>query len=307
VTRNSFTRENVDNILAFLLICGTSYTLLHVNDIPRYLNCELISKDNAGKDTIVLGNTAAPRPLLKLASRQELCKWLTRVLVCTLIPGPSRPEPFAINLPNNLVAFFAVLRRLPAIGYPSHWVAEFVQNLVDDNLATDTPLHLDTLPISPMNYVGRRTPMRKIRLHPWIVEMETILAIAHQGFPFSIISPSTFDTKHEDIWIFEATVTLSVPLELIRDRKPAVSLLIFRSTNGEDGSRLLSILPDVLDGRSQTVLSTFFVITSLEVADFTSGKIHFRLSKNRVLRMATEGAWFLVAYRTDAGSPCEYP
>jgi hypothetical protein len=268
----------------------------------------MIRKDNAARDLIVLGNAALPRPLSMLASRPELSSWLSRVLVYTLIPGLSQSITAPIHLPNNLVAFFTLLYRLPSIGYPSHWLTEFVQTLLDDNLVTDASPYVDSWPIPLSDHIRRRVSMRKVTLQPWMIEIETILALTHQCFPFSIDLSSKSGISNEDIGIFEATFTLTVPLELILDRRPVVSLLIFKSPNGGDGVEFLRVMHRVLDGRAQPASGsgTFFVLTALDCFDITSHKIRFRLGRKRVVQMEKEGTWFLAAYRTDTQVPCEY-
>jgi len=284
---------------------GVSYTLLHPKDIPRYLGCEIICKE-ATNQLAVLGNMPMPRPLSKLASRRELFAWLSRVLIYSLVPGSSRSSTCPIQLPNNLVAFFALLHHLPSVGYPSHWLAEFVQTLLDNTFVTDASPYLGRWPIPLSDHLKRLGPMRKVPLHPWMAEIETIVAIAHQAFPFSINLPSEFATTHQDIGMFEVTVALCAPLEDVLDREPVVSLLLFKSAHQTDGVVLVDKLSQILDGQYHNVLGSFFVLTSLDLVEIPGGKIHFRLSRKKVRQMTIEGDWSLIAYRTDVRVPCKH-
>jgi hypothetical protein len=111
-----------------------SYTLLSPVDVPRYLGLRLDEYDARG-DNIILGNKSWPRPLDELASRKELAPWLHQLLVNTLVPGVS-PQAMgrfqapnmamSVRMPNNLVAFAGLLIYLHTIGYPGHWLGEFV-------------------------------------------------------------------------------------------------------------------------------------------------------------------------------------
>ncbi|EIW51999.1 uncharacterized protein TRAVEDRAFT_136302 [Trametes versicolor FP-101664 SS1] len=102
-----------------------TYTQLLPQDVPRYLGCRVI-RSQAVMDVLVLGPLPLPRPLSDLASRDELTTWLTRVLFNTLIPGRTCMPPQNVRLPNNLVAFFGLLMHLNRVGYPAHWLSDFL-------------------------------------------------------------------------------------------------------------------------------------------------------------------------------------
>lgn len=76
---------------------------------------------------LAIGSLPLPRPLSELASRQELTTWLTRVLLAKLVSGRSKEPPFKIRMPHGLVAFFALLLHLYRVGYPGHWLSDFLK------------------------------------------------------------------------------------------------------------------------------------------------------------------------------------
>ncbi|OSX56847.1 hypothetical protein POSPLADRAFT_1050487 [Postia placenta MAD-698-R-SB12] len=105
-----------------------NYTFLKLADVPRYLGCRVVSKE-AVMAVLAIGSLPLPRPLSELASRQELTTWLTRVLLAELVSGRSKEPPFKIRMPHGLVAFFALLLHLYRVGYPGHWLSDFLNSV----------------------------------------------------------------------------------------------------------------------------------------------------------------------------------
>ncbi|KIM72449.1 hypothetical protein PILCRDRAFT_16127, partial [Piloderma croceum F 1598] len=132
-----------------------------------------------------------PRPLSELASREEVVTWLTRVFLCTVVPGSSGLGAFRARLPNNLVAFVELLIHLQEVGFPSHWLSDFLQSILSDSLVTNIAPYHGKWPI-PVSEITRRVRSRKVRLDPWRAELETILATAYEGIPFMVSLPSDF-------------------------------------------------------------------------------------------------------------------
>lgn len=285
-----------------------SYTLLMSADIPKYLGCRFISKD-AMHGLVILRKQDQRLPLSKLASRSELITWLTRILLNTVLPTSVRQGQFRARLPNNLVAFVALLMHLASLGYPGHWLGEFLQTVLSGRLLTDIAPYTGKLPI-PVSDINRRVKERVVRLDPWTVELGTILVTALHGIPFYVALPKEFQTlSHTDIGTFEAKVEFSGPWmgfmmgTLMPVEDPVVCLLFYKSSIGLRPDELIAKLPEILGGAgSPELCGSLFVLTSQEVVDVPT--IRWRLSKTRVSRMKEEG-WAMVAYRTDEALSCE--
>ncbi|EPQ55700.1 hypothetical protein GLOTRDRAFT_138516 [Gloeophyllum trabeum ATCC 11539] len=144
-----------------------------------------------------------PLPLDKLARREELIIWLTWVLFCTLANGIPLDMPRRINLPNNLGAFVGLLVHLQKVGFPSHWIADFIATILADDITTNIRPYLERLPI-PITEVRRREEHRKTDLLPWHADFEVIIASCPQALPFSLRLPSAFPT-FADIRTYKAT------------------------------------------------------------------------------------------------------
>ncbi|KAJ7498066.1 hypothetical protein B0H11DRAFT_1998531 [Mycena galericulata] len=279
-----------------------TYTLLKSADVPKYLGCRFVSQE-AMQGLVILRKQNLPLPLTKLASRPELITWLTRVLIYTILPSSSGQNRFRARLPNNLVAFISLLMHLRGVGYPGHWLSEFLQTVLSGRLVTDIAPYTDKWPI-PVSDVNRRVPARPVRLDPWIAELEAILATGLQGIPFHVPLPDDFAASHTEIGTFEATVESSSPwmgfmmgtmVNPMPVEDPVVCLLLYKPSS-LSADELLAKLPSILNGAQSPQRGALCILTSQEAVAVPI--IRWRLSKARVARMREEG-WVMVAYRTD--------
>ncbi|KAJ6457420.1 hypothetical protein C8R47DRAFT_1203442 [Mycena vitilis] len=279
-----------------------TYTLLKPADVPRYLGCQFTHLA-AINDLVILRQQELPLPLTKLATRPELVTWLTRVLLYTLVPSSSHQGQYRSRRPHNLVAFIALLMHLHGVGYPAHWLSEFLQTILSGSLVTDIAPYTANWPI-PVSDITRRVPARAIRLDPWTAELKTILATSLQAIPFSVPLADDLVSHHTDIGTFEATARAD-PFQMGNfmgvppAADPVVGLLLYKLTPGVSVDTLVTRLPLVLDGARSPEPGAICVLTAQEMV--APPVIRWKLSKARVARMRQEG-WAMVAYRTDTKS-----
>ncbi|KAJ7036536.1 hypothetical protein C8F04DRAFT_953716 [Mycena alexandri] len=279
-----------------------TYTLLKSVDVPRYLGCEF-TRLKAIDELVILRKQNLPLPLNQLASRVELVTWLSRVLIYTLIPSSSPLGQFRARLPNNLVAFIALLLHLRGVGYPAHWLSEFLQTMLSGSLVTEIAPYTNTWPI-PVSDINRRVSARAVRLDPWTAELETILATGLQAIPFAV---PDLGLRYTEIGTFEATVQgLHIPMGTLlgtpAPEDPVVCLLFHKLSLGITADRLVERLPQILNGAGAPEPGTLCVLTAQEAVEVPV--IRWKLSKARVAQMQEEG-WTMVAYRTDIMEACE--
>ncbi|KAL6298482.1 hypothetical protein BKA93DRAFT_65275 [Sparassis latifolia] len=285
-----------------------TYTLLTFADLPRFLGCKVICKE-AVMAVLSLGSQPLPRPLSELASREELTTWLTRVLLYTVVPGKSKPAPYKIRLPHNLAAFVGLLIHLHRVGFPAHWLSEFLKGILSGGIATDLVPYRDFYPI-PLADAHQRVSRRRLRLDPWLVELETLLATVQAGLPFPITLPTqaTPLPPLEDIVLFEAEAEPPViarpPWAYTSPFDPVINLLFFRGPASRAAS-LVSSIPAIFEGRADPAPGSMFVLTSLESVDWRA-TIRWRMSRARVERMRRE-EWYMIAYRVDIYEPSTGP
>ena len=286
------------------------YTLLQPGDLPRYLGCELVRND-APTGLILLGSLELPRPLSGLALREQLFTWLSRVLIYTVIPGHGgNTGGLRVRLPNNLVAFIDLIVYLHGVGFPGHWLSEFLQSVIDNNLITDITPYLGKWPI-PVSDLDCRVPLRKVNLEPWLVEMETILTMAYIGFPFAVQLPAGVLPSHADISVFEATFSLgtigaAARFHEMSPEDPCISLLFYKASSTASPLDLVRMLPAQLNGQQQCMPSgDVFILTSQDHVDVPRFSVRWKLSEERFRRMQHDPGWEMVIFRTDIQEPCE--
>lgn len=273
-----------------------TYTLLLPEDIPRYLGCRVI-RMNAIIDILILGPLSLPRRLSELASREELTSWLTRVLLNIIQPGRSQAAPCKIRLPNNLVAFFGLLLHLHRVGFPGHWLADFLRSILSGNFVTDLDSYRGTYPIPPSE-LTRKVPRRYIRLDPWFAEFETVIAIANKGIPFSVFLPKGFAHNASDIGTFEALVR---PARIFTNAtyhdpspfEPVTRLMFFKKGNRSAES----VIRSVMEGKDVPPPGELHIVTAPEAVQYQK-RIVWKMSRKRVEKMRQE-KWEMVAYRSD--------
>ncbi|KAJ7173293.1 hypothetical protein C8R46DRAFT_945999 [Mycena filopes] len=279
-----------------------TYSLLHPQDIPKFLGCETIRMDGI-MGIVSLGTKTLPRPVGELATRLELIRWLTRVFLYICIPGTSGMQQVRVRMPNNLVAFVRLLVHLHAVGYPGHWLAEFLQTILSDSLVTDVVPYLATFPI-PLSDLTRSGPSRRVRLDPWLAQLENILVPARAGLPFAVALPREFAPTHTDIAVYEAVVQtkgpdsfgmFSAPVE-----DPVVDLLFFKPSRTPNADALARLIPNILETASEGIVprGTVCLLSSQELVDIPGRRVSWRMSRERVRKMRAEG-WVMVVYRTD--------
>lgn len=285
-----------------------SYSLLLPKDVPRVLGCSVIRSDVV-RDILVLGSMPLPRPLDELATRDELTTWLTQVLFNTFISGRAKHPPYAVRLPHNLVAFFALLLHLHRVGFPGHWLSEFLARVLSGSMVSDIEPYTDLWPI-PEGYLRRRVPWRSIRTDPWLVEFETIIASAYYAIPFPVASalPAGFSRDPDDVHVWEAAVSPTLPFTTsfmgVDSPFEPVTRLLFYDPAAGTARAIIRGLRQTFEGRAGShAPGTFFVLTAQEDVDYQV-RVSFRLSKKRMEKIQEK--WKMVVYRDDTGEEGEH-
>ncbi|KAI9060048.1 hypothetical protein FKP32DRAFT_1679333 [Trametes sanguinea] len=283
-----------------------NYTHLLVKDVPRYLGCRVIHPE-AVMDVLVLGPLSLPRPRSELASRDELTNWLTRVLFNTFLPGKPRLPPQNVRLPHNLVAFFELLMHLSRVGFPAHWLSEFLARVLSGGMVSDIAPYTGFLPM-PLSEMRRRVASRRVRTDPWLVEFENIIATAYHAVPFPISHalPEDFSRDGEDIGVWEVRTTPTQPFTIMwaffsgngSPYEPTARLLFYKPSQTTP-TEVIKNLPSVFEGAKSPAPGSFFILTAQDVMQYDT-RIRFRLSKRRVEKMKEE-KWAMLAYRQDTG------
>lgn len=250
---------------------------------------------------VSLTSEILPRPLRDLASREELDTWLSRTLLYIMAPGKPIRAAYRIVYPNNLVTFIDLLVHLHTVGFPSHWLSEFLRAIISNTLATNVAPYLGELPV-PLSDRSRRVAKRKVNLDPWRVEFETILALSYEAIPFPVSLPDDFAKSAVEIGSFEVYVPkydfeITTSMGGLQPFDPVMSLMFYKP--GEHTpNRLAANVSDIIEGRVPNIRGKLHIVTALEAFDVWKGVIRWKMSKNRVKAMKQDG-WLMSAYRYD--------
>ena len=283
--------------------------------MPRFLGCRIINGQALGY-VLSVGHILPGPPLSTkaLAAKEELIRWLNRLLVHTLSPGKPHHGTVRVKVPNNLVAFVNLLVHLCDIGFPAHWISDYVHGLLADKMVTGA-VPARSLPIPVGEGQGAD---RKLELGPWLAELETVLASSRKGLPFFVSLPSdsgiVVAAELEDIGMFEANVRSFPELRKIQDIFSPFDLT----------ANLLFWKPSLVSGRSEQALKKegekiieqevdgvllsggqisskwkgkFVVLTAQESLD-QDKSVSWRMARRRVERMRKDG-WVMMVITCD--------
>lgn len=258
-------------------------------------------------DDIALLSIPLPRPLDELASKAELHRWLGHLLLCTLCNGTPRAQPGRVEFPNNINAFLHVLIHLHRVGFPAHWISEFLQSMVSNNLITTAQPYLDKTPI-PSSEARNRIPATKIHLEAWQAEFQNIIASTLPATPFALNLPQDYPT-YDEIRTFKATVK---PLNLEQHpaalrwgsliysgRDKTAGLLFYKPTQGIDAEFITRRIPGLFTGIKELRDIQVQIMLCPETFDMDGKKeVSWKMSQAWYDRMKKE-KWCMAVYRTD--------
>ncbi|KAF2145382.1 uncharacterized protein K452DRAFT_305413 [Aplosporella prunicola CBS 121167] len=102
-------------------------------------------------------------------------------------PQPTFQMGKMIYAPANLNIFFRILHHLKQIGYPSHWLAETLANILSNTLETSARAPKSApLDIKETQEMRKQT-VRKTSVAPFVTEMTTLASIWLPALGFSLL------------------------------------------------------------------------------------------------------------------------
>ena len=165
-----------------------------------------------------------PFPFSSLLPKQALTKWLYALFFKFALPTDRSNMHFSnlIFCPLNLTIYFRVLLRLHESGYPRHWLATALANIVA-NTVTTSARPAETAPLE-IEEVRRENPVCKVTTAPYAPEMSTLTTIFQPMLPFSIISSAL--PKPDDIQLYTISFS-SLHVNYDQDRQPIFALVFY--------------------------------------------------------------------------------
>ncbi|PIL28785.1 hypothetical protein GSI_08829 [Ganoderma sinense ZZ0214-1] len=223
----------------------------------------------------------------------------------------SRLCPSQIRLPHNLVAFFGLLMYLHRVGYPGHWLSDFLSRVLSGRMLSDIVPYQDKYLI-PINERHHRVKSRRVRTDPWLVEFETIIATVYHAIPFPVASalPADFSRDAQDIALWEVRVQPPAdfwhhPSMRYNTGDEPRAQLLFYWADLVSASTPIDGIERIFEGGATPAPGTFFVLTAVEHVQYDEC-VRFRLSRRRVERMRRE-KWNMLAYRNDSAQQATRP
>ncbi|TFK27293.1 hypothetical protein FA15DRAFT_220295 [Coprinopsis marcescibilis] len=285
-----------------------NYTMLLPHELKRFLGVNTL-KGKPVQDIFCFGASAVPKPLSLLPTRDEFRNWLTRLLLSFVHPGFVQPRPRLIRLPNSLVAFIGLLSELRNIGYPGHWISDFMQNVINNTVDSDHAVFQETLP-RPVTERRKLVPVHRVRLDPWLLEFESLLASANEGLPFTVLMPEGMATRSEQIGQFQATVHPNYTFNMLYNFDPVAALVFYKSLQDAGVTSIQSLtprIPKIIHGEvSKPAPGDFYVFTSTDFVDVTQCEVRWRMGKASAKKMIRE-KWSMAVFRMDLWVPITNP
>lgn len=129
-------------------------------------------------------------PFAALFPRASLMKWLWALLLKTILPV-NRSEYHLFNLilsPMNTTIIFRILIHLQNLGYPSHWLSDFLAQSLSNNVVTSArPPKTCPLDIAESTCDN---PMMRLSIAPFVSELTSLSLIFQPFLPFTIVTSS---------------------------------------------------------------------------------------------------------------------
>lgn len=190
-----------------------------------------------------------------------------------------------------------ILINVHRLGYPSHWLAEFLESVICDRLYS-VYRRSALYPIVPAEGMAQHLS-KKLQLSPWMSDIEVVVATALANLPFAVRTPQKFP-RSENIKIYTAHVqeVKWKPHGQVRPRVPSLAIVF--------------VSPSVLLGQREATIDIFSdndrvgenrqVILSLHdwKLDLHThrGTVSWLMHEDRFEAMKKE-KWSLFMWRTD--------
>ncbi|TCD63140.1 hypothetical protein EIP91_005899 [Steccherinum ochraceum] len=278
-------------------LCYT-YTHLLPHELPSFLGCRMDKFDAWGY--ITLKRLPTPNSLHDLAPHNEFTAWLTRVLFAILVPPLlSQSMMGRTYYPSNLVSFVDLLIHVHNIGFPSHWIAGFLSDILANKVTSDVSPFMGRTPI-PVSERTRRVAQRKVNLQPWHADLENILAVSYPALPFPVRLPDDFAKSEDDLVAFSVDAPIScfdhATARILNPVIPVMALLFFKPDK-----YLSNALANNVDALLEGLIKNsdcVQILTMVDELDMHKGVIRWRMGKQRAAKMKAE-AWVMGPYRFD--------
>lgn len=177
-------------------VLSLSHDELRKVDLKALCTRDLATVDLTGDSSNVLAyyfqwqrKGIKSRDLESLHPRAFFQRWLFALFFKIVLPAEQSSHDWyrgIINSPLNLTMIFRVLVILHGVGYPSHWLSEAIEQVLEDKVTTSArPPQSSPLTIEE---VQKDRSMKKLSTAPFVSEMSTLATLFEPTLPFSVAS-----------------------------------------------------------------------------------------------------------------------
>lgn len=131
-----------------------------------------------------------PLAFASLLPRASLMKWLWALLLKTILPLNRSEYNFhkLILSPMNTTLIFRILIHLRHLGYPSHWLSDFLAQILS-NTAVTSARPPKTCPLD-IEESTRDNPKTALSMTPFVPELTSLSLIFQPFLPFTVVTSS---------------------------------------------------------------------------------------------------------------------
>ncbi|KAF9055371.1 hypothetical protein BDZ89DRAFT_1055971 [Hymenopellis radicata] len=226
----------------------------------------------------------------RLLSRDDFTAVATACFLRTVLPAPyTQLMNCAMQVREvvNVHTFFRALETWKTIGYPSHILADLVEQILENRLERSTPPHL----LSPVPIAGRKKPLVPICTVPFLAEFEVAAALWEARlFPISSNAaiPDLSDIRRYTVKIpreENPARKWSIINDVCRSPTHMVLLMVFGLPKDMDATSM-DVRSKIVKARSWT--SSLQFVSTFDY-DFDASQCTVLLSKKRMDTFITEG------------------
>ena len=255
-----------------------------------------------------------------LLPRASLMKWLWALLLKTILPV-NRSEfqfNYLILSPMNMTPMFRILIHLRHLGYPSHWLSDFLTQFLSNNAVTSArPPKTCPLDIGEST---RDNPTIRISVAPWVPELTSLCLIFQPFMPFTVVTSSlppptavyeyqlslpdniggvTIPSYERQVWIlvfYKATLWRE-----IYDEKSFASCDLRQFLDSSDDDRL----PKPEAQRAQRFREAGVMVVSTFEYDAKAKRAKLWMVAERMDQMVESGCWKVGLWSTETWRSCD--
>ena len=265
-------------------------------------------------------NSKSPLAFASLLPRASLMKWLWALLLKTILPV-NRSECHFYKLilsPLNTTLIFRILIHFRHLGYPSHWLSDFLAQILS-NTAVISARPPKTCPLD-IEESTRKNPITKLSITPFVPELTSLSLIFQPFLPFTIVTSSL--PPPSAVYEYHLSAPNNAAGLLIPSNERQVWILVFHDARlwreVYDNTRFQSYdlralldssgdgrLPKQKDKRAETFREKGVLVVSTFEYEAKTKRVKLWMVEDKMDAMAESGFWRVGLWSTEIWRSCD--